>query len=304
MYPSTSSGDLIADRRFNHAAALAAAGDFSAGCDVLRQALDLVEGWGAGWLTLGDWYQHIGRREEAVAAFANASRLDPEQRLGAGLRLAALGVFPTPDAMPGSYVSTLFDDYAPRFEQALLGRLGYEAPARLVAALDRLGCGHFARVLDLGCGTGLMGAALRERCDYLVGIDLSANMVKLAAARQIYDRLLVGDALALLATEAQGYDLIVAADMVPYVGALSQLFAAVTRVLAPDAVFAFSAERHDGEGFVLGETLRYRHAPSYVAAAAQAAGFAIATVEPATMRREKGAAVAGLMAVLTRPRVP
>ncbi len=299
---STSSGDLIADRRFNLAAALAADGDLAAAAEVLEQALALAPGWAAGWLTLGDWRQRQGEHDAAVAAYAGAAALDPGHRLGADLRLVALGAAPTPEAMPADYVSTLFDDYAPRFDRALVERLGYDAPERLAASLGTLGERRFAHALDLGCGTGLMGAAIRSRVDRLTGFDLSQGMLKRAAARGVYDRLAAGDVVALMEIEPEnGFDLVLAADLVPYIGALAPLFAGVARVLAAGGAFAFSAERHDGEGFVLGETLRYRHAPILVAQAAEAAGLSVLGIEPVSLRRERGVPVPGLIALLVRP---
>ncbi|CAN5163061.1 methyltransferase domain-containing protein [soil metagenome] len=301
MSISTSSGDLIADRRFNYAAALAAAGDFAAAVGVLRQALERAEEWAEGWVTLGDWCQRLGLRSDALAAFETASRLDPQGRLGAGVRLAALGAAPSVDALQQSYFAALFDDYAPRFEHSLVGRLAYSAPARVVAALHSVRPGRFARAIDLGCGTGLMGEAIRDRVDHLTGIDVSPKMVKLAADKQVYDSLLVGDAIAHLANEAGGaFDLVLAADMLPYVGDVAPLFGAVARCLAPDGVFAFTCERHDGTGFVLGDTLRYRHAPSAIRAAAEAAGLAVRTLDEATTRTERGAPVAGLVSIVAR----
>ncbi len=298
----TSSGDLIADRRFNLAAALAADGDHAAACEVLEQALERVPRWAEGWLTLGDWRQRSGDHASALAAYESAARLDTSGRLGAELRLAALGDTPVPDAMPAGYVRSLFDDYAPRFDRELVGRLGYDAPERLVSALDVFGDRRFANGLDLGCGTGLMGVAIRGRVDRLTGFDLSPGMVKISTSRGIYDRLTVGDAIGLTADEpASAYDLVLAADLLPYVGALTPLFAAVAHALAPGGAFVFSAERHDGDGFVLGETLRYRHAPSLVAAAAEAAGLSVLGVEPASLRREKGVPVPGLVGLLVRP---
>ena len=299
---STSSGDLIADRRFNYAAALAAEGDHAAACEVLEQALDRVPAWGLGWLTLGEWRQRLGDPASAIAAYGRAAALDGSGHLGAPLRLAALAAAPTPESMPDTYVRALFDDYAPRFDRALVEGLGYEAPERLAASLDRLGERRFAHALDLGCGTGLMGAAIRDRVDHLAGFDLSGGMLKVAAARRIYDRLAAGDAVALMAAEPENaFDLVLAADLLPYVGALAPLFTAVARVLAPGGAFAFSAERHDGEGFVLGEALRYRHAPAFVAGAAAAAGLAVLAVEPVSLRRERGVPVPGLIGLTVRP---
>ena len=299
---STSSGDLIADRRFNHAAALAAAGDHAAACEVLEQALDRAPGWAEGWLTLGEWRERLGDREAAVAAYDRAAALDRAGRLGADLHLAALGRAPVPGAMQAGYVRSLFDDYAPRFDRALVEGLGYDAPQRLAASLSAFGERRFAHALDLGCGTGLMGAAIRDRVDRLVGFDLSEGMLKRAAGRGVYDRLSAGDVVDLMATEPEnGFDLVLAADLVPYIGAIAPLFAAVARVLAPGGAFAVSAERHDGEGFVLGEALRYRHAPAFVAAAAEAAGLTVLAIAPVSLRRERGIPVPGLIGLMARP---
>lgn len=299
---STSSGDLIADRRFNLAAALAAEGDFAAAAEVLEQALERAPAWGPGWLTLGDWRQRHGDRAAAVAAFGRAAALDPAGQLGADLRLAALSAAPMPAAMSADYVRTLFDDYAPRFDTALVERLGYAAPARLADLLAGLGERRFANALDLGCGTGLMGAGVRARVDHLTGFDLSAGMLRQAARRGIYERLAAGDAVELMAAEPESaFDLVLAADLLPYVGDLAPLFAAVARVLAGGGAFAFSAERHDGDGFVLGEALRYRHAPALVAEAAAAAGLAVMSVEPVSLRRDRGVPVPGLVGLLVRP---
>jgi predicted TPR repeat methyltransferase len=299
---STSSGDLIADRRFNLAAALAAEGDFAAAAEVLEQALERAPGWAEGWLTLGDWRQRSGDRPAAVAAFARTAGLDTARRLGADLRLAALGESPAPDSMSADYVRTLFDDYAPRFDRALVERLGYDAPERLAAALAQFGERRFVHALDLGCGTGLMGPVIRARVDRLTGFDLSEGMLKRAAGRGVYDRLVAGDVVKLMQAEPEnGYDLVLAADLLPYIGALQPIFAGVARVLLPGGVFALSAERYEGEGFVLGETLRYRHAPAEVARAAKAAGLSVLGLEPVSLRHERGVPVPGLLALLVRP---
>ena len=299
VFTASSSGDLLADRRFNYAAALAAAGDAAAAIDLLRQALERATGWAEGWVTLGEWCQRLGLRDDAAAAFASASRLDPQGRLGAGLRLAALGLAPPPDAMPQAYVAALFDGYAPRFERSLVGRLAYAAPAQIVAALDAVRPVRFARAIDLGCGTGLMGEAVRDRVDHLSGIDISAKMIGVAEEKQIYDSLFVGDATAHLANETTAaFDLVLAADVLPYVGDVAPLFTAVASRLAPGGVFAFSGERHDGTGFALGDTLRYRHSTTLIRAAAEASGLGVQALEDTTIRKERGVPVPGIVAVL------
>ena len=147
--------------------------------------------------------------------------MPPEKNVRRWRRYGALGAAPTPEAMPADYVRTLFDDYAPRFDRALVERLGYDAPERLAASLGTLGERRFAHALDLGCGTGLMGAAIRSRVDRLTGFDLSQGMLKRAAARGVYARLAAGDVVARMETAPEnGVDLVLAADLVPYIGAL------------------------------------------------------------------------------------
>ena len=227
---STSSGDLIADRRFNHAAALAAAGDLVAAAEVLEQALERAPGWAAGWLMLGDWRQRHGDRQAASPPIAAPQRSTPPAALAPTCAWRRSAAAPLPEAMPADYVRTLFDDYAPRFDRALIERLGYDAPERLAASLAGLGERRFAEALDLGCGTGLMGLAIRDRVDRLTGFDLSEGMLQRAARRGIYDRLAAGDVVELMAAEAEdAFDLVLAADLLPYVGALAPLFSAVRR---------------------------------------------------------------------------
>jgi predicted TPR repeat methyltransferase len=204
--------------------------------------------------------------------------------------------------MPAAYVEALFDDYAPRFDAALVEKLAYRTPALLAQALlRRAGGRRFARAIDLGCGTGLMGEVLRSRVDDLTGIDLSAQMVAVAGKKGIYDRLAAGDALAFLAAEPAGSaDLIVAADVLPYVGNVRPLFAAAARVLAPVGVLALSAERADGNEIVLGPALRYRHPAAVLRQAAEATGLAVAAIGPAVLRKEAGRPVDGLIVVAER----
>src|ERR1700692_3922282 len=119
-----SSGDLVADRRFDFARDLQLKGDLVAAADLLLQAIDLAPGFASAWFTLGDIRAQLGERDVAIAAFRKAQIADPDDRHGAGLRLMLLGAQPL-SAMPQAYVRALFDQYAPKFESALGDDLGY-----------------------------------------------------------------------------------------------------------------------------------------------------------------------------------
>ena len=107
-----------------------------------------------------------------------------------------------PDELAAAYA-----DWAGKYDADLVGEMGYQAP---FAAADLL---HFnlgapgARILDAGCGTGLVGEEL-FRLGYrnLVGLDYSADMLEQARSKNIYQELLQGDLMKPLAIESDKFD--------------------------------------------------------------------------------------------------
>ncbi|HEY3623612.1 MAG TPA: methyltransferase domain-containing protein [Roseiarcus sp.] len=295
------SGDLIAERRFAYARAAAEEGDWSAAAELFEQALERAPNWAAAWFALGEAREKLGDLDAAARAFREALVADPTDAQGARARLALIGRGEAPGALPQDYIARLFDDYAPRFDKHLTGNLGYRAPALIAEALSAVASGRsFASALDLGCGTGLMGEALRGHVDHLVGVDLSAAMIAKARERGAYDELIVSDAAALM-RERQGiFDLIVAADSLVYVGDLAPLFAAVVIALTSDGRFAFSVETCEGDGFKLEPTIRFAHSRSYIEATAREVGFASLLIQSSSTRREAGANAPGLICVFER----
>jgi predicted TPR repeat methyltransferase len=298
-----SSGDVIIDRRFAWARESLAAGDEAGSADLVEQVLELAPGYAPAWFLLGEAREELGQREGAIDAFRKALEHDPADRQGATLRLIRLGA-QVSGAMPLGYVQALYDGYAPRFEHSLVGGLGYRAPDLLLRAVrTHAGERRFATTLDLGCGTGLAGAAFRPHCEWLVGVELSTAMLAKARAKGHYDRLIASDISVFLANEAaQGtrYELIVAADVLIYVDALAPLLSAAAHVLAPSGLIAFDVETHDGEGTILRDTLRYAHTAVQVCTAVAAAGLRLVSLNAAVSRNEKGAPVPGLVVVAER----
>ncbi len=305
---SSPSNDLLADRRFAWAEALAAERDFAAAADLLEQVIERVPDWAPGWAALAEARESCGQPAAALAAWTRAAALDPGDILGAGLHLSRLSGF-TPEAMAEGYVRALFDQYAPRFERHLVEDLGYRGPALLVSALDRVAPGRrFSRTLDLGCGTGLMGRALASRSERIDGVDLSPAMVEQARRSQLYAELSVSSLdTALAIGPGAAYDLVTAADVLVYIGDLAPLLAGVYRKLRPGGLLAFTAQTvaardgADSTPFALGRDLRFGHSPDYVASTLSSIGFCIMLLEPASTRREKSVPVAGLVVVASKP---
>jgi predicted TPR repeat methyltransferase len=301
-----SSGNLIADRRFEWARDLEAKGDFSSAADLLVQALELVPDYVSAWFALGEVRERLGDRDGAVVAFRQAAQADRQDRHGATLHLIRLGAA-SAAAMPESYVRALFDGYAPGFDQALTEGLGYRAPELLLQAVQAVHAGgrmKFGSGLDLGCGTGLAGAAFRPHCDRLVGVDLSPAMLAKARTKGLYDRLDEGEVLDFLAGEAAAkarYHLTLAADVFVYLDDLGPVLTSAALVLAPSGLIAFSVETHDGDGVTLRETLRYAHGVAHVCAALAAAKFLLVSLASAAIRTEKGTQVPGLIVVAASP---
>src|SRR6202022_1586469 len=159
-----------------------------------------------------------------------ARAADPGDRHGAGLRLMRLGAEQVA-AMPQAYVQVLFDQYAPRFEAALVGDLGYRGPALLFKAVLSVRAAarkpaFFKRAIDLGCGTGLAAAAFARNVDRFIGIDLSPRMIEKARLTGLYAELEVDDMLEGLRSKPEtSAELILAADAMVYVADLMPVLA-------------------------------------------------------------------------------
>jgi predicted TPR repeat methyltransferase len=300
-----SSGDLLADRRYEFARDLQLKGDLAAAADLLEQAIELAPNFTSAWFTLGEIRERLGEPEASIAAFRSAREADPGDRHGAAVRLMRLGADQLGE-MPKGYVQTLFDQYAPRFEAALIGDLGYRAPQLLFKAVLSVRVkakkpAFFKRAIDLGCGTGLGAAAFAKEVDHFIGIDLSPGMIEEARATALYAELEVADMVeGLRAKPDASANLLLAADAMCYVGDIAPMLAEARRVLAPGGVFAFTLETHQGDGVVIGAGLRYAHAAEYVRAKVTASGLAVAHLERASPRNEDNEPVQGLVVVAAK----
>ena len=300
-----SSGDMIADRRFDFARDLQMKGDLAAAADLLLQAIDLAPGFASAWFTLGEIREQLGERDAAIAAFRKAVTADPEDRHGASLRLMLLGADKL-SAMPPAYVRALFDQYAPKFEAALVDDLGYRGPSLLFKAVLSARAAirkpaFFKRAIDLGCGTGLAASAFAREVDEFIGIDLSPRMIERARLTGLYAELEVAEMVHGLRDRPDASaNLILAADAMVYLSDLSPLLNESKRVLIGGGLLAFTVETHDGDGVVLGEGLRYAHGAPYVRASIEAAGLSLSRLENLSARNEDNTPVPGLVVVATK----
>ncbi len=181
--------------------------------------------------------------------------------------LAKIGECPVPQGIPSAFVRLHFDRYAKEFESHLTRHLQYRVPQlikSLVSTVSKELDGW--RILDLGCGTGLLAQALSELGGAFEGVDLSPNMLRQAERKGVYHSLVQADMLEFLHQTEKSYDLVMAADVLNYCGALETLFQAVKNRLAENALFVFSIEDSPREDvdYVLRNTGRFQHSPAYI----------------------------------------
>lgn len=267
-----------------------------------RQVLALSPGVHEALTELGHLHRLLGEREQALACYEQALVAGADAALN-GYYIAGLtGDASAAPRAPAAYVQGLFDQYADEFDAHLLGTLGYQGHRVLIEQLPADAPRRFAHVLDLGCGTGLCGQSIRSRTDRLTGVDLSPAMIGRARARGLYDELQVADITAFLRTCDAVYDLMLAADVFIYVGALEPVFEALLPRLQPGGWLAFTLEEavDDSRPLVLGPDFRYVHALSAVEALARQHGLQLRSRHRAPLRHDQGQPVWGRYVVLQR----
>jgi predicted TPR repeat methyltransferase len=266
-----------------------------------RKALDLMPDQTTAMMALGRALMELGRPDEAKPLLERCLELEPDNPWMRFYYAAATGEG-APPAPPPDFVAWTFDAHAATFDQRLVEQLQYRTPELIRQAVDRVRTqGQQLDILDLGCGTGLMGERFRDLARTIIGVDVSEKMLEHAWRREIYRQLEHNDLLPSLQGRNEEMDLILAGDVFGYVGELKDVFAATARALRPGGLFAFSVERSDRKGLVLGRTGRYACSRSYIENLAAAEGFEILVADDATLRRERDQDVAGVIYVLRRP---
>jgi predicted TPR repeat methyltransferase len=238
--------------------------------------------------------EKAGDIDAAVKAYQEVLAIDPEDHGGASVRIAALGRGEAPPKAPDAYVETLFDQHAEAFEDILVEQLGYSVPMMVRQRLQALGLGPFKRLLDLGCGTGLTGGALRDMVDDMTGIDISEKMVELAHEKDLYETLYVAELEDFLEdNDDDAFDLVTATDVLPYLGALEPLFFGAAENMTDGGIFVFSSETAEqdvlnGRPFMVGPHQRFVHAEAYVRERLAATGFELLEMTDINVRMQDG----------------
>ena len=267
----------------------------------LRQAITRYPGFLNAHRTLASLYMQCEQHEKAAACMRQILKLDPEDAECQHF-LGAMRPGKAPENSPRDYVVNLFNSYADRFDDHLVGRLKYRGPQLLRDAVTPLVSPGRPNgtIVDLGCGTGLCGPLFRDIAETLVGVDLSPDMLTKAEGRGVYDRLECDDVVdAALAFDGT-LSGVVAADVLVYIGRLDPLFSAVSRALVPGGWFAFTTEIARNEPYELTITGRYAHRASYLREMAAEHSLEVMVLEDRVGRFQNGEPVQVNVAAMRR----
>lgn len=270
--------------------------------ECFREAIRLKPEYGVAHTNLAVVLQTKGKFAEAIECYSKAIEFG-HQTESADHMLAAL-TGSTRTAMPGNYVRDLFDSYAEGFDNSLVNDLEYNTPQSLINYFKEVVGENrfFDNVLDLGCGTGLAGMEFRHICERLTGVDVSSGMLGKAKEKGLYDKLCCNDIVDFLDESDTKYDLMIAADVLNYLGVLEVVFKSVKRCLAGQGYFVFSVEElEDKEGCVLQSSGRFAHTRTYVDEICCSCGLVIKGWSTTRVRKDRGVWIKGLLFIVQKP---
>jgi len=240
----------------------------------------------------------VGRVQQAAEVYDEWAKAEPDNPLANHLSRAAHGSQTTTKAS-AAYVRRLFDGYAAWFDVSL-AKLKYCGPQLVLNSLQRVAqvpAGGWD-ILDVGCGTGLVGVCLRSFARQLVGVDLSAGMLEVARQRAVYDTLIEADMFDYLRSHPRSFDILTAADVLPYLGEVDEFFRCAAHALKANGVAVVLAEMLNGdEPYRLNHTGRFSHNAQYLCRAMEDSGFTIAELRQDAMRHELNRPVPTFVAV-------
>lgn len=136
-------------------------------------------------------------------------------------------------------MSELYTKYAGQYASAIEDNI-YNAQYDRPSLLSLLAGQKFENCLDMGCGSGAYFKALSEQCQNIVGLDKSAEFVKMTIDKNPDMRIYQHDLKDALVEDDATFDLVISPLTVHYIEDLNTLFEEVGRVLKKGGSFVFS----------------------------------------------------------------
>ena len=257
-----------------------------------KKAITLKPDYADFYANLGNTLRDQDKLLEAKLNYKKAIELKSDSKKFKHIFDALTGK--TTNFAPREYVEVLFDNYAINFENSLVNKLEYKTPNKIVEMIVAKNPNiQLGSVLDLGCGTGLIGDEIKKYCSNLEGVDLSKLMLEKASAKNIYDKLEHKDIVEYLSTEDLDFNYFISSDVFVYVGNLSEIFRLIKSRNKSKGKFVFSTEHTDRDGFFLEQTGRYSHSKKYIESLCNKFGYKLSHFEVVNLRKNKNKFIIG-----------
>ena len=220
-------------------------------------------------------------KESALKIAQNWQKSAPNNTFAIG----AVKILEGSEDIDREYFEELFDQFAEGYEETL-AKINYNLPKIIASKLGSVE----GTIVDLGCGSGLIGKELKSDKNFIIGIDLSQKMLDLAKKTGRYGELIKGDIVKFLNERKFSEATIIAADVFCYFGDLAPVIEA-----CKGNKLCFSVEAWDGlKDHALSIAGRYKHRKDYVLGLLGGN----ATCEEITLRQENGEDVLGYLFIL------
>lgn len=290
---------------YNLATTLNDAGEYDEAIDALHRCLSQEPGHSAARFSLGELLAQIGDDDEAANHLSRYLKEDPGDLHGAEMLLAQMNRIALPSHASFPHLNQLYSAKASTWDS----QSGYLAHRHVAHALMKHLPGKNRRILDIGCGTGLVGSLLCDRVEHLVGVDISEAMLSVAQEKQIYDALFHSDMMSFLLATPHRFDAISAAAVFIHFGDLAPILAGAVHVLHAGGQLSFTTYPNDAMspnhfGVCLDANLAragcFAHGSSYIRQAAEIAGFSVLELTEVIHEFGTDQVQTGLLVVLER----
>ena len=277
--------------------ALKEQGKLEKAIEAYNNALSLKPDYAEAYNNMGVILQDQGKLGEATEAFNKAISIKSD--FGSAKHMLSALTGNKNKTAPRDYIENLFDGYSKKFEASLVNKLEYKVPKLIRDILIKPNSeGSLGSVLDLGCGSGLLGPEIRGHCTQLEGVDLSSKMLELAKQKNVYDKLSHSDIVEYLSSRPLSFHYYIALDVFIYVGELTEIFRLIKSKNKQPGHLVFSTEHTEIDGYHILKSGRYSHSKSYIESLCKKFDYKISHFSTTKLRKEKSSFLTGGIYIL------